>query len=215
MAKLSPTEVGTYAFQAGITDTRKLAEAIAIAQAESGLNTTAKGDTTLTNATWGPSIGLWQIRSLNAERGKGTTRDETKLSDPAFNARSMASISQNGNNWGPWSVWPLRALPFVPAMLPIAASIKAAKGVSDVKEEITESVDSATQPIQDMASIAKAGYQWVSDRDNIIRVGQYLLGLSLLMIGLAIFAKGPIQSAASTATSVVLPVKKIAKVIKK
>jgi hypothetical protein len=79
--------------------------ATAIAAAESGLDPHAVGDTSLTTSKWGPSIGLWQIRSLRAERGTGGTRDETKLRDPAFNARSMHAISGGGVNWSPWSVY--------------------------------------------------------------------------------------------------------------
>ncbi len=50
-------------------------------------------------------MGLWQIRSLKAERGTGKTRDETRLKRPAFNARSMAAISSRGNDFTPWSVY--------------------------------------------------------------------------------------------------------------
>jgi hypothetical protein len=79
--------------------------ATAIAMGESGLNPSAVGDTTLTDATWGPSIGLWQIRSVKAETGTGKTRDASRLKSPEFNARSMASISGGGRTWGPWSVY--------------------------------------------------------------------------------------------------------------
>jgi len=79
--------------------------ATAVAKGESGLRTDAVGDTTLTDATWGPSVGLWQVRSVKAETGTGGTRDVSRLRDPAFNARSMASISSHGRNWSPWSVY--------------------------------------------------------------------------------------------------------------
>lgn len=79
--------------------------ATAIAVGESGLNPNAVGDTSLTTAVWGPSIGLWQVRSLKAEAGTGHSRDATRLKNPAFNARSMALISNFGTNWSPWSVF--------------------------------------------------------------------------------------------------------------
>ncbi len=79
--------------------------AVAIAGAESTWNPDAMGDTTITDATWGPSVGLWQIRSLNAERGTGGTRDADRLRDPAFNAASMVTVSGGGANWRPWTVW--------------------------------------------------------------------------------------------------------------
>lgn len=79
--------------------------ATAIARAESGMNPSAVGDTSLTDGKWGPSVGLWQIRSLNADRGTGRPRDASRLKDPEFNARAMVTISGHGANWGPWSVY--------------------------------------------------------------------------------------------------------------
>lgn len=72
---------------------------------ESGGNPTAIGDIALQTTKWGPSIGLWQIRSLNAEKGTGGTRDQTALFDPRHNAESMAAISAGGTNWQPWTVY--------------------------------------------------------------------------------------------------------------
>jgi hypothetical protein len=79
--------------------------ATAIAAAESGLRTDATGDVALEDRTWGPSLGLWQIRSLKAQSGTGQSRDATKLKDPTFNARAMASISSGGTNFSPWSTY--------------------------------------------------------------------------------------------------------------
>lgn len=72
---------------------------------ESGGNPNALGDTTLVDGKWGPSVGLWQVRSLHVERGQQTTRDQDSLADPMFNARSMIAISSNGTNWQPWSIY--------------------------------------------------------------------------------------------------------------
>lgn len=79
--------------------------AVAIAKAESGLNQAAVGDTALVDAKWGPSIGLWQVRSLKADKGTGRARDANRLADPVFNARAMFQISNGGTNWRPWSVY--------------------------------------------------------------------------------------------------------------
>lgn len=79
--------------------------AAAIAKAESGLRTDALGDTTIQTGTWGPSVGLWQVRSLKAEKGTGKSRDASRLTNPNFNARSMATISNHGANFGPWSTY--------------------------------------------------------------------------------------------------------------
>lgn len=104
MVALTPAQVAAYAKQAGFFGESAVI-AVAVAMGESGLNPSARGDTALANATWGPSIGLWQIRSLNAEKGKGTSRDATRLTDPAFNARAAFEISSGGKNWRPWTVY--------------------------------------------------------------------------------------------------------------
>jgi cell wall-associated NlpC family hydrolase len=86
-----------------------LATAIAISYFESfttgPFDIEARGDTTIQTAKWGPSIGLWQVRSLKAQRGTGKERDELALYSPAHNAQSMYSISSGGTNWRPWSVF--------------------------------------------------------------------------------------------------------------
>jgi len=101
---LTPAQVAAYAKQAGFFG-QSAVIAVAVAMGESGLNPSAIGDTALANATWGPSIGLWQIRSLNAEKGKGTNRDATRLTDPAFNAKSAFEISSGGKNFRPWTIY--------------------------------------------------------------------------------------------------------------
>jgi len=88
-----------------------LVTAVAIAGAESGHNPRAVGDRSLAGRrtpdgrTWGPSIGLWQIRSIDQERGTGRTRDASRLTDPDHNARSMATISNGGRSWSAWSAY--------------------------------------------------------------------------------------------------------------
>lgn len=79
--------------------------ATAIALAESGGRVDAVGDENLTDATWGPSLGLWQVRSVKADRGSGRARDAERLRDPAFNARAMVEISNGGRSWAPWSAY--------------------------------------------------------------------------------------------------------------
>jgi len=79
--------------------------AIAVAKGESGWDSNARGDTSLANEFWGPSIGLWQIRSENRQRGTGGTRDELANLNPVRNARAMLSVSSNGRNWRPWTVF--------------------------------------------------------------------------------------------------------------
>lgn len=97
-------EIATMAIAAGFRGD-PLITMIATAIGESGGNAAARGDTTLMDAKWGPSIGLTQIRSLNAERGRGTTRDELANLDPWTNLRHAFEISGQGKNFQPWSVF--------------------------------------------------------------------------------------------------------------
>lgn len=82
-----------------------LITAVAVAKAESGLRTDEMGDTSIQTAKWGPSVGLWQIRSLKAQKGTGGTRDADALLSALHNARSAFSISAGGLNWLPWTVY--------------------------------------------------------------------------------------------------------------
>jgi hypothetical protein len=101
---LSIAEAANLARSVGLSG-EQVVTAVAIAIAESNLNADAVGDVSLQNTTWGPSIGLWQIRSVKAEKGTGRSRDASRLKDPVFNARAMFQISGGGKNWTPWSTY--------------------------------------------------------------------------------------------------------------
>ena len=104
MATLTPAQIYTLAHQAGLS-AGAATTATAIALAESGGRTDVQGDLKLQDATWGPSVGLWQIRSLKSQYGTGGPRDASRLTDPWFNTKSMLSISGKGASWRPWSTW--------------------------------------------------------------------------------------------------------------
>jgi hypothetical protein len=105
MPTLTPAQIYTLASNVGLSSTAA-ATATLIALAESGGRTDAEGDIGLQNATWGPSVGLWQIRSLKAEYGKGNSvRDASRLKDPEFNAFAMSVISNKGQNFKPWTTF--------------------------------------------------------------------------------------------------------------
>lgn len=90
--------------------------ATAIAAAESGLDPAKVGDLHLVTATWGPSVSLWQVRTLKAETGTGRSRDIQLVSQPGPNARAMFEISRGGTDWSPWSAYNDRKhLPFMAA----------------------------------------------------------------------------------------------------
>jgi hypothetical protein len=104
VSTLTVAQVYALARNAGLDPARAVV-ATAIAMAESGLRTDAMGDVGIQTSTWGPSVGLWQIRSVKAQSGTGSPRDATRLTDPTFNAQAMMSISGQGSNWRPWSTY--------------------------------------------------------------------------------------------------------------
>lgn len=203
--------VGALAYKAGVTNGGRLAEAIAIAKLESDFNPDAVGDTGLVNATWGPSVGLWQIRSLRAESGKGTSRDETRLKDPAFNAQAMASISKNGTDWSPWTTWTRvqkQALALVYA--PTAALVISTGGnppgmdaISGAISGITGAVTGAGDALGDIGAATRATYNWISDRNNWFRVLKVVIGTALLAGGLYLVTRPVVTQTAEKVASVV------------
>jgi hypothetical protein len=104
VSTLSAGQIYALARNAGLSPATATT-ATAVALAESGGRTDAMGDVGLEDGTWGPSVGLWQIRSLKAQQGTGQVRDASRLTDPAFNAAAMASISGAGKNFKPWSTY--------------------------------------------------------------------------------------------------------------
>ncbi|GIH29368.1 hypothetical protein Aph01nite_76780 [Acrocarpospora phusangensis] len=100
---LTPAQVAGFAVGAGFSGTA-LRIAVAVSFAENPAHDPASvGDATLTDAKWGPSIGLWQIRSLKADAGTGKERDARALDNPAFNAKSAYTISGGGKTWTAWT----------------------------------------------------------------------------------------------------------------
>ncbi len=211
MAKLDEEGIGKFAHAAGITKFEALRDAISIAMAESSGRTDARNNDA-NNAKWGPAVGLWQIRSLRAEEGKGTMRDASKLTDPAFNAASMFQISNGGKNWDPWDAyWNgkfLVARPF--------AAIAARKilGTNDAVDDIIggaakapgavgDAVDATAGGIADISAAVKGVAAWFGDRNNVMRVAKVVAGGALLVGGLFIFARPVAEQGASTVAKVV------------
>ncbi len=104
-AVLTGRQVAALAHKAGLRgDTRVIA--VAVSKGESGWRPNAVGDVALADDRWGPSLGLWQIRSLKADEGTGRERDARALSRSVlFQARAMVIVSANGVRWSPWTVF--------------------------------------------------------------------------------------------------------------
>lgn len=195
---LSPFAIAELAHAAGWRG-KDLTVAIAVALAESGGRETARGDTGLVDATWGPSIGLWQIRSLNAEKGNGTLRDELANADPATNARHAYQI-WSSQGWGPWSAHNNRRyLLFMPAATAAVAARVAAgpigtKALGAVDDAATNLGGDVLETAQTgLALVVKAG-KWMSDPGNWLRVSYVVVGGAMLVVALAMIA-GPVAEA--------------------
>lgn len=106
MAKRSAAEIFAAARAAGLS-LAAATIATAIGLAESGGDDRVYGDTGIQTAVWGPSVGIWQIRTLKAQTNTGSDRDINALLNGgvARQAAAMRNISAGGNNWTPWSVY--------------------------------------------------------------------------------------------------------------
>src|SRR5207244_1797916 len=104
MTQWDAAAVAEVAYRAGFRGDA-LVTIVAIAGAESGYRTDDVGDVGLEDAVWGPSVGLTQVRSLKAEKGKGTDRDELALYDPLHNLTAAYHISGGGAHFTPWSTY--------------------------------------------------------------------------------------------------------------
>lgn len=99
------SEVIAIARKAGFTGSG-LVTAVAIAMAESALNANATGDVNIQTDKWGPSVGLWQIRTLKpAYLHMEPIRNIATLYDPYMNAKAAFQISKGGTDFTPWSTF--------------------------------------------------------------------------------------------------------------
>lgn len=198
MSKLTAAQVAGYAKAAGWTG-QDLAVAVAVALAESGGRTDARGDVALQTGTWGPSIGLWQIRSIKADKGTGRLRDEAANLNPSTNARHAHQLWAD-QGWSPWTTYTGgRYLAHLPAARAAAAAPAAATGTTTVgvvpfvpdPGDVYDALQAATS-IVDVARVALTypvkTLAWISDRNNWQRVGLVTAGMSMVVGGVLVVA---------------------------
>lgn len=214
MARLRADQVAAYAIGAGLAGTEVVATAVAIAgwsgsphPGESGGDTDARGDLRLQSSVWGPSIGLWQIRSQHADTGTGRARDANQLTSPAFNARAMREISNNGADWGPWTVWRNGSYRVNMAQARVAAGAPAS-GVDLAGADAYTGQGSTAGPIDTggtgfvdlLGVLARPGF-W-------LRVGFGAVGVWLVVIGVGVVSRDTLGWA-----SAVVPAGRVAKIV--
>jgi hypothetical protein len=178
------------AYDAGVRSPVPLAQATAIAMAESGGNERAHN-----RIPPDDSYGLWQINmrgDLGEERRRrlGLTSNED-LYDVATNARAMFAISNSGNSWQPWTTFGgARYLLYYPAAQAVSASVIAAKagqgfaaGARDAVQDITDPIEDAVDAAVGAATGLKQAAAWLGNRDNWFRVAKVAAGLALVGVG--------------------------------
>ncbi len=132
MSVLSAEDVAGFCHKAGFSG-EALVTIVAIAKGESGFDADAVGDTGLQDETWGPSVGLLQIRSLRTEKGTDGVRDELANRDPGHNAEAGWEISGHGRSFSPWSIFSSGAYrQFVAAVRPACQSVDETVSTSPV-----------------------------------------------------------------------------------
>lgn len=197
----SPTDIGALAFGAGVHDITNLANAIAVALAESGGNEKAHNTKPPDD-----SYGLWQINLYGDLKAQRMTqlglKAPTDLYDPATNAHAMAVLSNNGASWGPWSTYgSLAYRAFYPGALAIATTTVQAAGTIGAVETAVDTAASAYHGVVAIAKffgeavkwLIKAG-TWLAKRENWNRIGKVVIGGALVLVGIGTMAGTTIET---------------------
>jgi hypothetical protein len=194
MAKLTPVQVYTLLRQAGFGPAAAVTET-AIAGAESGWDDRNLGDVSLENSTWGPSYGLFQIRTLKAETGKGTDRDISRLANDAAQAKAAYDISKGGTDFSAWTTYTRGTYQNFLAQATAAAGGQAA-GVT--------SSPVGLPGVPDPSAIA--GQVLTGARSIAVEIAFAVLGAGLVYVGLISLAKPGVDRKVNTVRGAVAKV---------
>jgi Lysozyme like domain len=178
----SAADVAGWARNAGWSG-KDLIVAVAVALAESGGNPNALGDKGLVGQSagngqhWGPSVGLWQIRSIQEETGKGTLRDERALVDPQSNANHAHAIWQQ-SGWGPWSTHNNQSYLL---WMPTATAAVGVAGTSSAAADATSAVTSSASATLSVAEEPIKVLKWLTDPGTVMRAVKLAVGVGLIL----------------------------------
>lgn len=105
---MTPAQIAAVCAQAGFRGDA-LVTIVAIAHAESTDYSDNIGDVGLETSTWGPSVGLFQVRTYQPAylaRHYDQWRDRSKLDgNPLYQAQAAYAISSGGTNFHPWTTY--------------------------------------------------------------------------------------------------------------
>lgn len=165
---------------------------VAIGLGESGGNDTALGDVGLQDSTWGPSVGLYQVRTLKGQTGSGSDRDISALmGDSDRQAKAALDISSNGTDFTPWTVFTSGTYQRYLDQAQAAADSATASGyvttdvgLGDVlggvvPNPVGPALDASTQ-----ALLGQIGGLGTSLRDGLIMLAFAGAGMALVGVGL-------------------------------
>jgi autotransporter adhesin len=209
---LSDVQVANVAIASGWRgDDAVTAVAIGLAETDGRPDDAAVGDVSLETAKWGPSIGIWQCRTLKAERGTGSDRDELALKGDARRQGSAAFHiwQEKHNKFTPWTTYvDGKYLLFMPR----AKAAVAGKTVNDDGSASATGDTTRTGPLAGVANaveLAAHAGKWMGDPHNWLRVGLAVVGGGLVLGGLLVMARPEIEKATQAAQSVAssVPVK--------
>lgn len=192
--KRTPADIYATARAAGLNSAQAVI-ATAIALGESGGDDASVGDVNLQTQTWGPSVGLWQIRTLVSETGTGSDRDIKALQgNPARQAQAMVRISSNGTNWTPWTVY-TRGI-YTKFMGQATAAMSGGTAITGVSPAglVTAPVNYATDLVSSAVERSK---------EILVKLAFSGMGLALVGAGIVLAMQPQIQKATKTATKTV------------
>lgn len=158
---------------------------VAISHAESGFNPTAVGDVGLETSTWGPSYGLFQVRTLKAQTGTGGTRDIEWLKQSIANqAKAAFQISNQGTNYRPWSVY-LHGTYRQYLNDPITGAVDTGSLLDKAKAAIGDTTSAITNPLT--GSISDTINSAMAPIKNGLLTGLFAAG-GILVLGMGLYS---------------------------
>lgn len=217
MAVLSDAQIAAFARGAGFTG-NDVAIAVAVALAESGGNPRAHNGNT---ATGDNSYGLWQINMLGAmgpaRRKQFGISNNDALFDPATNARAARAIYKGSNSWRPWSTY--NSGSYLRFMSRGKAAANSSGGFGSDTDfgggdfgsnnrpdtPLPDSIENTIYDMRDAISGISDFVGWITNKDNWIRVGMFIGGVILVVVGVLTFVGQ--SKAARTAVQVAKAVK--------
>lgn len=164
------------------------------------------GERTANGKTWGPSIGLMQIRSVDPPTGADSVRNRILNLDPITNMKNAWLISNRGTDWSPWTCRPgnkCGAEPGCDTALNLpkarAASLQVVQGgaIGDLDAvipgpvgEIADAIDDAFQRFSGVRIITDIVdfLNFIIDGKLWSRIGWILAGSVLVFMSLSIIA---------------------------